>query len=108
TPLIVGSRIFTVGATGQLHAIAKQDGRALWSRDLFTDFGVVWHHGYSCSPIAYNEMVILTTGKKGQSVGAFRQSDGAVVWAKQDLEYSHSSLILINVDGQDQLVLFME
>jgi outer membrane protein assembly factor BamB len=52
--------------------------------------------------------VILTTGKKGQSVVAFRQSDGAVVWEKQDLQYTHSSPILINVDGQDQLVLFME
>jgi outer membrane protein assembly factor BamB len=107
TPLIVGSRIFRVGAMGQFYAIGMTNGRVLLSHDLFKELAVVWHHGYSCSPIAYKEMVILTTGKKRQSVVAFRQSDGAVVWAKQHFEYSHSSPILINVDGQEQLVLFM-
>ena len=79
----------------------------LWSHDLYKEFGVVWEHGYSCSPIAYKETVILTTGKKGHSVIAFRQSDGAVVWKRQDFGYGYASPILINVDGQEQLVLFM-
>jgi outer membrane protein assembly factor BamB len=107
TPLIVGKRLFTVGATGRFHTLAKKDGRVLWSRDLYKEFGTFWYLGYSCSPIAYKKTVILTTGQKGQSVIAFRQSDGAVVWKKQDFNFSHSSPILINLDGQEQLVLFM-
>ena len=107
TPLIVGKRIFTVGAMGHFHALAKKDGRVLWSHNLYKEFGVVSGHGYSCSPIAYKDTVILITGKAPHSVVAFRQSDGAVAWKKQDFEYSHSSPILINVDGEEQLILFL-
>jgi len=38
---------------------------------------------------------------------AFNQKDGAVAWRKHDFKNSTSSPILINVDGQEQLVAFM-
>jgi len=107
TPLIVGNRIFAVGAMGHFHTLDKNTGRALWSHDLNKEFGVLWGRGYSCSPIAYKDTVILATGKKTHSVIAFRQSDGAVAWKRHDFDYGPSSPILINVDGQEQLVLFM-
>ena len=39
---------------------------------------------------------------------AFNARDGRVVWTRHDFKRSHSSPILINVDGQDQLVGMME
>jgi len=39
---------------------------------------------------------------------AFSQSDGRVVWHNLDFANAHSSPVLINVDGQDQVVAFME
>jgi outer membrane protein assembly factor BamB len=107
TPLIIGNRIFTVGAMGHLFALDKHTGRPLWSHNLHQEFGVTWGRGYSCSPIAYQDTIILTTGRKGHSVIAFRQSDGGVAWKKHDFDYGPSSPVLINVDGQEQLVLFM-
>jgi outer membrane protein assembly factor BamB len=107
TPLIVGNRIYTVGAMGHLLALDKNTGRPAWSHNLHQEFGVTWGRGYSCSPIAYKDTIILVTGKKGHSVIAFKQSDGSVAWKKQDFDYGPSSPILINVDGQEQLVLFM-
>lgn len=107
TPLIVGNRIFTVGAMGNFLALDKATGRVLWKHDLYNEFDVVWGRGYSCSPVAYKDTVILVTGKPGHSVIAFRQSDGGVAWKMQDFDYGPSSPILINVDGQDQLALFM-
>jgi outer membrane protein assembly factor BamB len=106
-PLIVGNRIYTVGAMGHFFALDKNTGRPVWSHNLNQEFGVTWGRGYSCSPIAYKDTVILVTGKKGHSVIAFKQSDGSVAWKKQDFDYGPSSPILINVDGQEQLVLFM-
>jgi outer membrane protein assembly factor BamB len=106
-PLIVGNRIYTVGAMGHFFALDKNTGRPVWSHNLHQEFGVTWGRGYSCSPIAYKDTVILVTGKKGHSVIAFKQSDGSVAWKKQDFDYGPSSPILINVDGQEQLVLFM-
>jgi len=37
----------------------------------------------------------------------FSQNDGNVAWKKQDFDSSPSSPLLINVGGQDQLVVFM-
>ena len=39
---------------------------------------------------------------------AFNARDGRVVWTRHDFKRSHSSPILINVDGQDQFVGMME
>jgi len=34
TPLLVGDRLFTVGAIGKFHALDKKTGKVLWSHDL--------------------------------------------------------------------------
>ncbi len=107
TPLVLGDRIFTVGAAGHFFALEKATGRPIWSHDFQKEYGVVWGRGYSCSPLAYKDTVILTLGKKGRSVIAFDQKTGAVVWEKQDFDYGPGSPILINVDGEEQLVAFM-
>jgi len=107
TPLIVGNRIFTAGAMGHFFALDKNTGKPLWSHNLHQEFGMAWERGYSCSPIAWRDMVLLTTGRPGQSVIAFNQADGKVVWKRHNFAEGPSSPILINVDGQDQLVVFM-
>jgi outer membrane protein assembly factor BamB len=64
--------------------------------------------GYSPSPIAYKQTIILPVGgQSGQALMAFDQSSGAVVWKKQDFQVTHSSPILIEFSGQPQLVVFM-
>jgi outer membrane protein assembly factor BamB len=63
--------------------------------------------GYSCSPVAHKGLVIVTLGGPGQSLVALDQKDGRVVWKKQDLPVSPSSHLVVNVDGQDQLIAFM-
>lgn len=108
TPLVVGERIFTAGATSKFHSLSKRDGKPLWSHDLIKEFnGTVRVNGYSCSPVAYKNLVIMMVGGTGNALVAFNQKDGSVAWKKHDFRNSTSSPILINVDGQDQLVAFM-
>ena len=108
TPLVTGEYVFTTGTTGKLHALHKQSGKLLWSHDLFKEYnGTVRPNGYSCSPIAYKNTVIVMVGGAGHALMAFNQKDGAVVWQKHDFKNSTSSPILINVDGQEQLVAFL-
>jgi outer membrane protein assembly factor BamB len=64
-------------------------------------------NGYSCSPLAYQDKVVMLVGGQASALVAFNQKDGAVAWKKHDFKNSTSSPILINVDGQDQLVAFM-
>ncbi len=107
-PLVVGSQVYTVGASGKLHCLNKQTGKLVWAHDLVREFnGTVRVRGYSCNPIAYKGTVILMVGGVGHAIMAFNQKDGTVAWKKQDLDNSYSSPLLIKVDGQDQLVAFM-
>ena len=46
-------------------------------------------------------------GGPASALVAFNQKDGSVLWKKHDFKNSTSSPIVINVDGQDQLVAFM-
>ncbi len=108
TPLVNGNLVFTSGATGKLHCLEKKSGNLLWSHDLLQEFhGTLRVNGYSCSPIAYKDKIIMMVGGQASSLMAFNQKDGSVAWKKHDFKNSTSSPILINVDGQDQLVAFM-
>lgn len=105
TPLIVGNLLITAGVIGKLQAFEKQTGNVVWSHDLYQEYGGKrMGRGYSCSPLAYKNTVIVTVGGAGQSLMAFDQKTGAVVWKKQDFDLSPSTPALIKVDGQDQLV----
>jgi outer membrane protein assembly factor BamB len=111
TPLIVGDRLFTVGTNQQLFAFDKRSGKVLWSHDFIKDFGApellirpVVKVGYACSPIAYRDTIICSVGGPGQSIMAFRQSDGSVVWKSGDFLTSGAAPVLIDFEGETQLV----
>jgi outer membrane protein assembly factor BamB len=106
TPLIVGDLLVTVGVRGKLQAFERVSGKQLWSHDLWSEFGgTQLERGYVCSPLAYRSLIILTVGGAGQSLVAFDQKTGAVAWKAQTFRLSPSSPILIDVDGQDQVVM---
>jgi outer membrane protein assembly factor BamB len=108
TPLLVGNLLYTVGSVGMLHALNKETGKVVWSHDLYKEFGGrKMGRGYSCSPLAYKNTLIMTLGGKDQTMVAFNQKDGSVAWKSLNLDLSPSSPLLINVDGQDQMVMFL-
>lgn len=113
TPLVVGDRLFAIGTNRELFAFDKRTGKVLWSHDLVKAFGAppllirpVVKTGYGCSPIAFRDTIICSVGGPGQSVMAFRQSDGHVVWKSGDFLTSEAPPILIQLAGRPQLVVF--
>ncbi|MEK6321121.1 MAG: PQQ-binding-like beta-propeller repeat protein [Acidobacteriota bacterium] len=108
TPVIAGDLLFTVGVIGKMQAFDKKSGSVVWSHDLYREYGgTKMGRGYSCSPLAWKNTVIVTVGGAGQALMAFDQKTGAVVWKKQDFKLSPSTPTIINVDGQDQLVIVL-
>ncbi|HEX2442947.1 MAG TPA: PQQ-binding-like beta-propeller repeat protein [Vicinamibacterales bacterium] len=106
TPLIVGNRLFAAGSLKELLALDKQSGKVLWSHDLMKEFGAPKPgRGFSPSPIAYRETVIIPSGGPS-GVMAFDQATGKVVWKSPSFEESPASPILINLEGEEQLVIF--
>jgi outer membrane protein assembly factor BamB len=69
-------------------------------------FGMSGYRGFASSPLAYGDNVILPVGGPGQAVVAFKKSSGDVAWKNQDFRLAPASPIIIDVDGQEQLVVF--
>ena len=77
----------------------------LWAQDLATAFDVVEYNAFASSPIAYGRTVILPLGGSGHGVVAFDRETGATVWRSPAFALAPGSPVLIEVDGQDQLVV---
>lgn len=108
TPLIDGDRLYTIGVSGKLNCLNKHDGKVYWSHDVWKDYnGNILSHGYSSSPIAYKDTVIVLVGGESSSIMAFNKIDGSVVWKNQSFKNSYSTPTIIKVDGEDQIVTFM-
>lgn len=112
TPLVLGDSVYAVGANMLFFCFDKKTGDIRWKHDLVAEHGLEPRpRGYSSSPIAWKDTVIIPgggpDGKEGYSVLAFRQKDGELLWKNQSFEVTHASPILIKVDGKDQLVVFM-
>jgi outer membrane protein assembly factor BamB len=106
TPAIAGNLLVTVGVVGMMQAFDKQSGTIVWSHDLYREYhGSRMGRGYSCSPLVWKNTVIVTVGGAGQALMAFDLKTGAVAWKKQDFTLSPSTPTIINVDGEDQLVM---
>lgn len=106
TPLIVGNTLFAIGSRTELFALDKNTGRVLWQHDLVKELGAQQDgRGFSPSPIAYRDTVIVPADAKGGAVVAFNQRTGAVAWKAGDYSTGPGSPVLISVGGQDQLVI---
>ena len=107
TPLIAGNLVYTAGTTGKLLCLEKATGKLRWEYDLWGGAAsAVINVGYSSSPLAYKNVLIVQAGG-ARSLMAFDLGSGHVVWQALNFRISNSSPIIINVDGQEQVVVFM-
>lgn len=106
TPMLVDRTLYAVGTTGMFHALDADTGAVRWSHNLDEEFAMTGYRGYAPSPIEYEGNILLPIGGPGQGVVAFDKATGEVVWKNQDFLLAPASPILIDVDGQDQLVVF--
>jgi outer membrane protein assembly factor BamB len=107
TPLVTGDRVFATGSRKELFALNKANGQVVWSHDLIKEYGASGPgRGYACSPLLYNDMLIVSVGGPGQALAAFNPKTGALIWKAGDFEFSPASPIIIDVDGQKQLLYF--
>ena len=107
SPLIHDGRLFSLSYSGALHAFDAGSGEPLWSRDLVKDFGGEFlNFGYSASPIVHDGQLIVLAGGEQAGALALDPADGAEIWRGSPSSVSYSTPIVIDLEGQQQLVYF--
>ncbi|MDH3785112.1 MAG: PQQ-like beta-propeller repeat protein [Acidobacteriota bacterium] len=109
TPLISGGMLFTIGVAGRMHALNKIDGEVVWTAELWDGDlgGNVRAHGYSSSPVAYKDTVIVSVGGENAGLIAFDRKTGTAKWKALNFKNSHSSPRIVEIAGETQLLVFM-
>jgi outer membrane protein assembly factor BamB len=106
TPTVAGDRVVTVSAGGRVVALARTDGRALWTTDLTQRIGgerPTW--GYSGSPLVADGRVYLSAGGTA-GVLALSLADGEVQWSQGSWGAAYSSPVRAFLGGRDQILFF--
>ena len=98
--------VFSVGATGLLHALKAGTGELVWKRDLYEELGATRAlFGYSSHPLPYGDKLIVVAGGKQKAVAALEQKSGRTLWAAHRFLNAYSSPVLVNAGGRDQVIV---
>ncbi len=107
TPSVSGGRVFAYDASMTLWCLEANSGDLVWKQDIIEDFGgsnIKWSN--ATSPVLHNDLVIVGGGGKGQSLLAFKQTDGKTVWKSGDETITHATPTVAKIDGQEQVIFF--
>lgn len=120
TPLLAGDRVFTLGASGQLHALDLSSGNILWKMSLPSAFGgPIPQWGFAVSPllvdVAYEGKVlrsgklIVQPGAKDAGLAALDALTGEVIWkSPSGGQAAYASPFLATFSGVEQIVSYDE
>ena len=108
TPAIQNGRVFSVGGTGVLKAIALESGKTVWKRDIVAENGGrVPVDGFASSPLVVDGLVVINAGgSDGRMLVAYDARTGDVVWSAGDDRAAYSSPLIATLGGVRQIVSF--
>jgi outer membrane protein assembly factor BamB len=110
TPTIVGDRVYTLGATGNLNCLKLATGEVMWHsniQEVFRANAPNW--GYSGSPLVFGDtLVVCAGGSDGRSLIAYHKDTGSSLWSAGDDRAGYSSPMLTSLAGTRQILIFTE
>lgn len=108
TPVVDGGHVYALGTTGVLNCLEAKTGRLVWTLDLMKlGQRPIPEFGYSNSPlIAGDRLFVQPGGPKGNSLAAVDKRTGKILWKGQDDPIGYATPILIEAQGQPQVVYF--
>lgn len=106
TPLVVGERVFLLGATGKLSCVQLATGHLVWQRDMRLEFGVTeempW--GACGSPLFVEGKLIVNPGGAEASLVALDAATGNTLWRTPGRPAAYGSFIAAKLGGKLQIV----
>jgi outer membrane protein assembly factor BamB len=109
SPVIAGSRGFTLGAEGKLHCLDLESGAIVWRRDLRREYRVRQDFfGTASTPLIWDQLLIVNVGAPGgPTVLALDAATGKEAWrAGTAWGPSYASPVPALVHGQPRVFVF--
>jgi outer membrane protein assembly factor BamB len=104
-PLVVGGTVYVYGAAGDLHALALESGKSLWSRALYADYhGDEGYFGAGSTPILLGGKLLVNVGGRGAGLVALHPATGKTAWQATDEIASYSSPTATQLDGKEKAI----
>ena len=107
TPIVVGTRLFTLGVTGILTAWNTADGTIAWRQDYSSSIDTSkLFCGTAMSPLLEGGSLIVQVGSDvhGGRVLALDPATGKERWAWQGLGPGYASPLAVTIDGVRQII----
>jgi len=125
-PVIIGDKVYLLGAFGDLYCVQTRNGREIWKRNIVKDFGAelpTW--GMCSTPLVVGDRLIVNPGgvkpeKRDAASGnqGFRSADvetyasiaaldrhtGKTIWATEGEPAAYASFIAGTFGGRPQVI----
>ncbi len=108
-PTVDGKYIYTCGPFGHFHCIDKQTRKAVWAKNIWTDYSGEefprW--GIAQNPLVYGGLVILAAQTPKAGVVAFDKLTGAEKWVSPAMpgRPGYVSPKIVTIGGDDHVVM---
>ena len=110
TPTFHDSKVYALGAKGQLNCLDAATGRLVWTHNVADDSGAktpIW--GFASSPLVKDGVVtVFAGGPDGRSTLGYAAAAGDLVWSGGDGLLGYSSPQPAKVDGVEQVLVATE
>lgn len=104
TPTVDGERVYILTPHGDLFALATDDGKVAWRKNLKDDFGGKkgdgW--GYSESVTIDGDKLVCTPGGEKNTMVALDKNTGDLIWSavrEGDRGAGHASIVISEIGG---------
>jgi len=110
TPTFADGYVFVLGAMGELRCLEAESGRVVWSRNILVEnHGNIPTYGIASSPLIIGHRLIVQSGAGNRkSVLCFQKRNGKLLWSALDDAIGYASPALVNLAGQDQIIICAE
>ena len=102
-------KVYVYSSRMVLSCLNAADGKEIWSSDLIKEHGgrnIMWES--AASPLVEDGLVYVECGGPGESLIAFSQDDGKVVWKGQDDGLTQNTPVAATILGARQIIFFTQ